>query len=116
MKFRIVAKDNEKCRKFLEIFRDESKEEYEKQIPQKMKKLKNLPLPSAMTEAPIYDCAFFQDNDGSFIFWNTFQVPKIISRLGFMNPFRKAIKLMEKNLGDYLNANGVDCTVKLVEG
>ena len=116
MKFRIVAKDNEKCEKFLHIFRDESKKEYEKQIPKKLKKLKSLHLPSVMTEAPIYDCVYFQDKDGSFIFWNTFQVPKVISKLGWMNPFRSAVKEMEKNLSNYLKANGVDCEVKLIEG
>ena len=64
---------------------------------------------------PIYDCDCFVDKEkGHIVFWNTFEVPQLMKKMGFFNPFRKSVKEMENNLKGYLKANGVICEVKLI--
>lgn len=113
MKFEIKAKNIEKTMFFLRKFRDETKAEYEKSMGNIEGKVKLIPNVGAVP-IPIYDCDCFVEKD-HIIFWNTFQVPNIMKKMGFLNPFRKAMKEMENNLKGYLKANGVECEVKLIE-
>ena len=90
MKFsiKVAEKDKENAMKCLEEFRDVSKEEYEKVMESTKKKISVLPV---TLPRMIYDCDVY-DFGKEIVFWNTFTVPPPFSKMGILNPFRKAIK------------------------
>lgn len=114
MKFEIKVRGSMgDCKKFLDKFIQESKEEYLKQTGGILGKLEKVPLPiSVGAVIPIYDCDYFDLSDDTVVFWNTLSIPKVSKILGFANPFKKMVKKMEKNLESYLKANGIECSVK----
>lgn len=109
MKFEIRSKEKDKLNSLLKTFVEESKKEYERQIGQ-------IAIGPAKKMVPIFDTDYFYDKEKDrFIIWNTFDIPDIMKKFSFLNPFSKAISKMNNNLESYLKANGIkDASVKLI--
>lgn len=110
MKFEIKTEEIEKLDNLLKIFTIESIKEYNRQI-------EKIPAPEGWKNSlPLFDTDYYYDKEKNcFILWNTFEVPKTIKKFGFLNPFKKAVNEMQRNLEKFIKDNGVNAKVKLIE-
>ena len=95
MKFKIKG-DKEQIKKFLDVFIEEAKKEYDLQ----KQKFKMFPMPEM-------DFAYWDDGD-DVVFSNTVKTPKFMKFLG------RGVKKMEDNLRKFLESYGLKVEVKWI--